>query len=141
MLANAWVRWWRSRFPRKTLGELGEDAAARHLRKQGYKLLGRRVKLGRGDIDLIAADRGTLVFVEVKTRTSPNSGGPEAAVGVEKQRRLTQLALLYMKQHGLLDRSARFDVVAVVWPPEAKRPQIEHYPHAFEAVGPGGFFS
>jgi putative endonuclease len=92
-------------------------------------------------MDLVAVDGRTIVFVEVKTRQSHDAGHPADAVDAEKQRRLTRLALAYLKQHDLLDCPARFDVVAVTWPSDAKRPAIEHYPNAFEAVGIGQMFS
>ncbi len=97
--------------------------------------------MGRGDIDLVAIHGRTVVFVEVKTRTSPDAGGPLGAVGYSKQKRLTQLALQFLKQHQLLEYSARFDVIAVVWPEGQRRPHIEHVPSAFEAVDASGYYS
>jgi len=89
----------------------------------------------------VAVDRDTIVFVEVKTRTSADAGDPSEAVGADKQRRLTHLALGWLKRHGLMEQPARFDVVAITWPEGCRRPQVEHYPNAFEATGPRGFFS
>ena len=125
---------WCRRRP-KSLGERGEDEAARYLRRKKYKILGRRVPVARGDLDLVALDGKTVVFVEVKTRTSPEAGGPESAVHEKKQRQLHRLALLFLRQHGLQDRPARFDVVAIVWPAGHKSPQIVHFVNAFDAPG------
>lgn len=88
-----------------------------------------------GEIDLIAVDGETIVFVEVKTRTSDHAGLPAEAVDDVKQQHLTKTALGYLKWHRLTECSARFDVVAITWPTNAKRPQIEHFDNAFEPVG------
>jgi putative endonuclease len=82
-----------------------------------------------------------VVFVEVKTRTSADSGRPTDAIDANKQRRMTQAALAYLKSHRLLENAARFDVVAVTWPANEKCPQIEHFPNAFAPIGAGQFFS
>jgi putative endonuclease len=90
---------------------------------------------------LVAVTDRTVVFVEVKTRRSHDRGHPADAVDAEKQRRLTRLALTYLKQHELLENPARFDVVSVTWPEDDQRPQIEHFENAFEAVGQWQMFS
>jgi len=122
-------------FPEKTLGQRGEAAAARFLRRRGYKTLARSEHLGPGEIDLVMLDRRTIVFVEVKTRRSADWGHPSEAVDRHKQRKLTLLAQAFLKRHGLLECPARFDVVAVIWPAGKRRPSaIEHIANAFEAV-------
>ncbi len=125
----------------RSLGQRGERAAARYLRRQGYKIVGRGERDHFGELDLVAVDGRTIVFVEVKTRTSHEAGHPAEAVGAEKQKRLTRLALAYLKRHDLLENAARFDVLAITWPDGAKRPTIEHIKNAFEAVGRGQMFS
>ena len=110
------------------------------MERQGYKIVGRRVRLPSGELDLVALDRETIVFVEVKTRRSDQHGQPSDAVTPAKQRRLTRLAVSFLKRHGLLDHPARFDVVSVTWPPDEK-PRIEHFKNAFEAVGCWEFYS
>jgi putative endonuclease len=125
----------------RSLGQRGERAAARYLRRQGYKIVGRGERDHFGELDLVAVDGRTVVFVEVKTRTSHEAGHPAEAVGPEKQKRLTRLALAYLKRHDLLENAARFDVLAITWPDSAKRPTIEHFQNAFEAVGRGQMFS
>jgi len=124
----------------KTLGQRGEAAAARFLKRLGYVIVARGSHIRRGEIDLIAVDGRTLVFVEVKTRISHDAGHPAEAVDREKQRRLTRLAMVYLKRHHLLDNAARFDVVAVTWPEGRRRPIIEHFKNAFEPVGEGQMF-
>lgn len=119
------------------LGDRGEREAARALRRQGLRIIVRGYRTPRGEIDLIARDRDTLVFVEVKTR---RQGTPAEAVTAEKQRRLTLAALQFLKEHRLLDQRCRFDVVAIVWPEDRRAPAIEHIRNAFEAYGTGQMF-
>jgi len=126
---------------RLPLGRRGENVAARYLRGLGYVIVARGHRDHIGEIDLVAVDGRTVVFIEVKTRTSQDAGHPADAVDEAKQQRLTRLALSYMKRHDLLECSARFDVVAVTWPASSGRPKIEHFKSAFEAVGFDGMFS
>jgi putative endonuclease len=135
-------QWYRRRFPEKPLGRRGEDAAARYLRRKGYKIVARGDRGGPGELDLVAVDGRTVVFVEVKTRADAEHGHPAEAVDRAKQRRLTRLAVTFMKRHRLLQEKARFDVVAIIWPAGSRRPaSIEHIRNAFDAVGEGEFFS
>jgi putative endonuclease len=128
-------------FPAKTLGQRGEAAAARYLRRRGYKILARGDRSGPGELDLVALDDKTIVFVEVKTRQSDVAGHPSDAVDDIKQRRLTRLAVTFLKRHGLLECPARFDVVAITWPAKKWLPKIEHVKNAFDAVGKWEFYS
>lgn len=113
----------------RILGDRGERAAARHLRKKGYKVITRGYRTRRGEIDLIARDGQTLVFIEVKTR---KGGVPAEAVTIQKQRRLTKAALEFLHRFQLEGVPARFDVVAIVWPDLDRDPTIEHIINAFE---------
>ncbi len=133
--------WFRRRFPQIPLGRRGEQAAERYLKRRGYKVLARSNRLRPGELDLVMLDCGTIVFVEVKTRQSQEAGHPAEAVDEKKQRRLTRLAVTFLKRHRLLEYPARFDVVAITWPGGRGRPQIEHFPNAFEAVGQWEFYS
>ena len=123
------------------LGPRGEALAARHLKRLGYKIVARGARGQLGELDLVAVDGRTVVFVEVKTRESHDGGHPAEAVDAEKQRRLTRLALGYLKRHELLECAARFDVVAITWPAGRRRPLLEHVRDAFEASGNNGMFS
>lgn len=129
----------------KLLGNRGESAAARYLRRHGYKIIARNWKNNLGEIDLIARQKTELgpllVFIEVKTRKSTRSGQPHEAVGHHKQSQLTRVGLSYLKSHGLLDHRARFDVISIIWPEDAKEPQIEHIQNAFEPPGRGQMYS
>ena len=91
----------------------------------------------QGEIDLIARDGDTLVFVEVKAR---RQGVPAEAVTPEKERRLTLAALQFMRRHNVLEVRSRFDIVAIVWPDDRSPPRIEHFKNAFETVGRGQMF-
>ena len=135
-------RAWLSLFKRNQddLGRRGERAAERFLKKLGYQIVDRGVRFRRGELDLVAVDDRTVVFVEVKTRHSHDKGAPADAVDAEKQRQLTRAALLYLKRHGLLEYRARFDVVTVTWPEDGP-PEIEHIQNAFDATGEGQMYS
>jgi putative endonuclease len=126
---------------KKSLGDRGEAAATRFLRRSGFRIVERGHDSPLGELDIIALDGRTVVFVEVKTRTSADAGHPAEAIDATKQRRMTQAALAYLKSKRLLNNAARFDVVAVTWPQDSRRPQIEHYRNAFSPTGAGQFFS
>lgn len=122
-------------------GDLGERTAARYLRRHGYRILHRQMRNRFGEIDLIAAEGDTIVFVEVKTRRSANQGAPFEAVGLAKQEKLTKAALAWLKRNRLLERRYRFDVVSIVWAPGAARPEIQHFRSAFESASRGQMFA
>lgn len=125
----------------KLFGDKGEREAARYLIAKGYKILARQYRNRQGELDLIALDGDCVVFVEVKTRSSVASGHPAESVTPAKQSQLTRLALVFLKQHRLLEHRARFDVVAITWSTQSREPVIEHYCHAFPATGFGQMFS
>jgi len=141
IVPRVFTQWRRRWFPAKTLGQRGEAVAARHLKWRGYKVLARSDRTKPGEIDLVMADRGTVVFIEVKTRQSHDAGHPADAVDDAKQRRLTRLAVTFLKRHGLLEYPARFDVVAITWPSGKWFPAIEHFKNAFDAAGLWEFYS
>ena len=118
--------------PKMSLGKKGEEFAAAHLRKLHYKILERNYRCAAGEIDIIAKDRSTLVFVEVKTRSSKEFGAPAEGVHDRKQRQLSKVALTYLNQKKLVDIPARFDVVAVEILPDEH--QIDVIRDAFDLV-------
>ena len=122
--------WWRRWF-----GSRSERAAARFLKRLGYRILAHNYSCPLGELDLIALDSGCIVFVEVRSTGAGDSLRAAASVDAKKQKRLTNLAVHYLQAKKLLDHAARFDVLAVSWPAERDEPQIVHYPNAFEAVG------
>jgi len=111
-------------------GKKGESLAARHLKKNGYKILEQNYCNRLGEIDIIALEDKTLVFVEVKSRKSTRYGSPKWAVTPRKQHKISMVALAYLKSTGQTGARARFDVVTVT----ANRgvPRIEIIKNAFE---------
>jgi putative endonuclease len=127
------ARQWRERFdltPTEALGRKGEDLAHRYLRSRGYNIIARRFRLedGSGEIDLIARQRNTLVFIEVKTRRTNSYGAPERAVDPEKERKIVRAARSYTLKSGADWAQVRFDIISIVI---AKPPVVTHFEDAF----------
>jgi len=104
------------------------------LRRRGYRILERNFRCRLGEIDLVAREKGELVFIEVKTRTSTHFGLPQEAVNWHKQRRLSRLAQFYLASRGLTEMNCRFDVVAVLLT-DGGKPQVEIIKDAFPLLG------
>lgn len=117
---------------RQLLGLVGEDLAARALQDRGYAILERRYRTNRGEIDIVAQDGETLVFVEVKARADQEFGSAAECVTSAKQRRVARMAVEYLAVHQLKDRACRFDVVAIDFALSGD-PQVTVYPGAFDA--------
>ena len=110
--------------PRRQLGDAGEDLAAAALKKQGYKILERNYVAPLGEIDLIARQGKTYVFIEVKTRKNDRFGAPQEAVNPAKQHKLRRLADYYLKQKRLGEVAVRFDVVGITMGEDGPRVEI-----------------
>jgi putative endonuclease len=123
------------------LGDRGENVAATYLESQGFRILERQHRGHYVEVDLIAIDRDTIVFVEVKTRATIAAGDPTEAVNRVKQQKITRSALAYLKQKGWLERRARFDVVAILWDGGGGQPTLKHYRSAFDATDFGQMYS
>jgi len=119
---------------RSAFGRAGEDLAARHLEARGFRILERRFRTRDGEIDLVAADGGTVVFVEVKARSGAACGRPAEAVDGRKQRRLLRAARVWLHRHGATEGPCRFDVVEILSRPGEK--VIAH--HIADAFQDGG---
>jgi len=117
---------------RLSLGKMGEDLAVTQLKAMKYQILERNYRCPLGEMDIIAREKGSLVFVEVKTRATKDFGGPAAAVHEKKQRQLSRVALLYLNQKRIRDIPARFDVVAVDL--SGMEPRIEVIQNAFDLL-------
>jgi putative endonuclease len=117
--------------PRQALGISGENLACAELQRRGYAILERRYRTRFGEIDIIARDGATIVFVEVKARLTDDFGGAAAAVTRWKQRRIAQMAVDYLARRSLHDCPCRFDVVAI--DVEEAGPRVTVYPNAFDA--------
>jgi putative endonuclease len=118
---------------RKHTGARGEALAAAYLTDAGYRVVECNYRCQFGEIDIVAWDGATLVFVEVKCRHSEAYGAPQLAVGMKKQNRISKVALHYVAEKHLQNRPARFDVVAVLLLPSETR--IELIRGAFEMLG------
>jgi putative endonuclease len=116
---------------RIALGKTGEDLACVALEGRGYAIIARRHRCRSGEIDIIARDGGTLVFVEVKARDSRAYGAAAEAVTRGKQRRIARIASEYVMRHRLEASPCRFDVVAIHF--DAGTPSVEVFQDAFMA--------
>ena len=114
---------------RQSLGKMGEDLACAELRRRGYAILERRYRTRHGEIDIVARHETTIVFVEVKARAGNDFGGSAAAVTAWKQRRIAQMASIYLARTRLFDVPCRFDVITVDF--VGAGPRIEVYSDAF----------
>lgn len=117
----------------KQTGRDGESLAVFALREDGYEILARNYQSRIGEIDIIARKDGVVCFVEVKARNDDNPAAAWEAVHLQKQRKLTRLALEYMQKFKIQDANARFDVVAVYKDSEGNL-KAEILKNAFEAV-------
>lgn len=113
-------------------GKQGEELAVAHLRKAGYKIVARNYRCLYGEMDVIARDGDTIVFIEVKSRKSETFGQPQEAVGLEKRKKLSRISLHYIQQKRLEACNARFDVIAVKMSPDENR--IDLIRNAFDLV-------
>ena len=120
-------------WPATSLGKRGEREAERFLLRLGMIIVARSYEDRAGEIDLIAIDDETVVFVEVKTRTSASAGDGFEAVDEVKQKKIARTAMGFLKRYKLLDRSCRFDVISIRWPEKEVSPSISHYKNAFES--------
>jgi putative endonuclease len=116
---------------RVIFGKNGEDLACAELERRGYAIIARRYRRRGGEIDIVARDAATIVFVEVKTRDGRAFGDAAEAVTAIKRRRITQLALDYMTRHHLTRSPCRFDVVSIHF--DSGRAEIEVFQNAFDA--------
>jgi putative endonuclease len=126
-----------ARFPvwRRWFGRRSERAAAKYLRRQRFRILGRNLDDRMGEIDLLALDGQTLVVVEVRSSETKTFEELAATVNYDKQKRLTNAILRFVQRRKLWDVGVRFDVLALRWPAGAREPEVRHYRHAFQAVG------
>ena len=115
---------------RVILGKTGEDLACRELERRGYVIVARRYRRRGGELDIVARDGGTLVFVEVKARVGRSFGDAADAVTMCKRRRIGQLALEYVMRHHLTGCPCRFDVVSIHF--DDGRTAVEVYQGAFD---------
>lgn len=116
-------------------GRRGEDLAHRYLEQQGLRVVARNFELPsiKGELDLVARDGDTFVFVEVKTRASTDFGQPEDAVDQDKRSHLIRVARAYLRGAGATWQQSRFDIISVT---SGDSPSIHHIRDAFRGAGP-----
>jgi putative endonuclease len=112
----------------KALGNKGEDIATEHLKKNGYAILKRNYKTPLGEADIVAREKDTIVFIEVKARSSDAFGQPFEAVNYRKQEKIKRIALYYLK-HNRLQAPVRFDVISII--SNNGNAEINHIKEAF----------
>lgn len=108
----------------RDFGIRGEECAVNFLKENGYKILSRNFKTKLGEIDIIARDKDTYCFVEVKTRKTDSFGLPKEAVSKHKQRQISKAALCYIKENRLFEKKARFDVVSLLYQNGSPKPDL-----------------
>lgn len=114
----------------KSLGNKGEDIASEFLQKENYQILERNWRNSYQEIDLIALDKKTLVFVEVKTRITSKYGYPESAITKNKQRQLFKAAEVYLNKCKNEFSDLRFDVISILLS-EKSEEKVQHFKDAF----------
>ena len=113
----------------KIIGDFGEDYVCSYIREQGMRVLARNFRFGREEIDIIAEDKGAIVFIEVKARSGVLYGLPAEAVNKTKQRSIIRAAVGYLKSNKLTDRRVRFDVASVL------DNELKYIKSAFDTTG------
>lgn len=134
----AWIQAWSGRRLPLHLkrGRLGERAARGALRRAGLKVLTTNFRSSRGEVDLVCRHGDCLVFVEVKTRSREDWTRPAAAVDADKRRRLSQVALDYLRLLNNPPVKIRFDVVEVLLDADGHVAQVRHLPNTFSLSAP-----
>ena len=113
-----------------TTGQIGEQIAAKLMEKKGYQILHRNWRMGHLEMDIIAANKKEIAFVEVKTRTSTLAGAPEEAVNILKRKRIIAAANAYIKYYKE-ERTPRFDIIGILLNKNGEIEQINHLENAF----------
>jgi len=116
---------------RAALGARAEDLAASLLAARGYRIIERNWRRPEGELDLVADDRGVLVFVEVRSRTGEERGHPLETVNAHKRARVVRAARMYLEATQPTATAFRFDVVGVTFPSEGGQPATTHVEDAF----------
>ncbi len=119
---------------KKVIGKVGEQLATAYLKQNGFHIIERNYRQKWGEIDIIARDKKTIVFVEVKTRKSNRFGSPFEAVTTRKQQQIARTAHDYLCRNNLFNKSARFDVIGIILSRDDK-PSIELIQNAFSLSG------
>ena len=114
------------------MGAKGEKLAASYLKRRGYRIILRNYRCKLGEIDIIAERDKTIIFAEVRTKQTEGFGPPQYSITAAKRRQISKAALSYIREKRLVGQSCRFDVIAVTFSSESRKPKIEHIENAFE---------
>ncbi len=120
------------RLPTIFIGKKGEDTAEKYLKKHGYRIIEKNFKSPSGEIDIVALDKGTIVFVEVKTRNSDEFGPPELSVTSTKRQKIIKSAFHFLSKKRIKDTPCRFDIVSITGSPDQKEKEVKIIKDAFE---------
>ena len=115
-------------------GQESETAAVKYLKKKGYKIIERNFKTTYGELDIIAKDKDTIAFIEVKARKNQNFGSPKESITYTKKKKLSKSALYYLKSSKQMNVKARFDVAIIKSFTDLENPDIELIKNAFPTV-------
>ena len=121
---------------RGTVGKIGEDAGVKYIKDNGYEVICRNYRCGFGEIDIIARQKETFVFIEVKTFTGTDLGSPKEAVTKRKKKKIILVAKHYIAKNRIKNHRFRFDVIAVVLDTQRNIRKIEHIINAFRTDHP-----
>lgn len=122
-----------STLSRKQLGQWGEEIAASYLRHQGYAILEHNIRTPYGEIDLLASQADTLIFVEIKTRSSASLGNPEISITPKKFAHMVSSAQSYLLEHPEFTTGWRIDVISVLRRADGQSPEIVHFENITDA--------
>lgn len=117
-------------FNKRKTGNKGEYLACSYLEEIGFEIIERNFQFGHGEIDIIAKDEKTLVFIEVKYRKNLSFGHPETAIPLPKQKQIRKIAESYLWKNNISDHSCRIDVIAITQL-KGQAPIINHIRNAF----------
>ena len=114
---------------RQELGQLGEKLTCDFLREKGYQILSQNYRTRGGEIDIVAKEGETIVFVEVKTRLNRTFGYPEEAIDARKQHKLAMTAECYLREHNLYDADYRIDAIGIEMGQDGRLINLRHEKH------------
>ncbi len=115
----------------KKLGDLAEKLAVKFLKRRGYEILAKKYRGAGGEIDIVAREKGSLVFVEVRSKSGLDFGLPYETINYEKRKRLERVAVEFQKRFKLIDRDSRFDCVSVLFDENFKALKVDLIKDAF----------
>lgn len=120
---------------KQQFGKSSEGLAVKFLKKQGYKILSLNYRSPLGEIDIVAAEKDTVVFIEVRSRSNSDCGLPLETINFNKKKHIIRTALYYQKRYNLYDYNVRFDVVSILKDETTGKTDLELIKDAFDERG------